>query len=377
VVTTDGSELVIGVWREPNGPGRAAVHRPTRIRLPGARTRQARRLDGMQRAVAGRIEAPVLRGSSHYSLDGIYSIGVDGTGLIRLTRSPFHDTLGSAGECGGGDSEADYSPDGTRFVFMRKRCGTGPDPSSDEASATLRAQPGRPTGDGSSSRSPSMSRRGSPTFTGPGRTARIQPRCRTRRTRTSSSAGVGRPAHDRSRRRLARSMRRPPGPGCPRTAINKRATRSPRVQGRRGPRPRRVRRPGCAPGWTGLDQGRLPIAGCLYRVSPVPAHAAVPHPGMSHAGMSESSVQPESVVVGDTGVTPNERTSSHRHVRAGQRLDPVACTPRGRTIRGELPSEVQRIRRLPPARGIRFRFTRSSDYPSANSGISLWSRRFK
>jgi Tol biopolymer transport system component len=52
-----------------------------------------------------------------------------------MTRSPFHDTLGSAGECGGGDSEADYSPDGTQFVFMRKRCGTGPDPSRDEAGA--------------------------------------------------------------------------------------------------------------------------------------------------------------------------------------------------------------------------------------------------
>jgi Tol biopolymer transport system component len=73
--------------------------------------------------------------SNHHELDGIYSIGVDGTGLTRLTRSPFHHTVGSAGECGGGDSEADYSPDGTRFVFMRKRCGTGPDPSSDEASA--------------------------------------------------------------------------------------------------------------------------------------------------------------------------------------------------------------------------------------------------
>jgi Tol biopolymer transport system component len=73
--------------------------------------------------------------SRHYALEGIYSIGVDGTGLTRLTHSPFHDTLGSAGECGGGDIEADYSPDGTQFVFMRKRCGTGPDPSSDEAGA--------------------------------------------------------------------------------------------------------------------------------------------------------------------------------------------------------------------------------------------------
>ena len=56
-----------------------------------------------------------------YALEGIYSIGADGTGLTRLTRSPFHDPQGPAGECGGGDSEADYSPDGSQFVFMRRR----------------------------------------------------------------------------------------------------------------------------------------------------------------------------------------------------------------------------------------------------------------
>jgi Tol biopolymer transport system component len=135
VWSPDGSELVVSVWREPNGPGRAAVIRPDgsgfRVLAPG-------KLDASMGCSAWSPDGSRLLcsvDSGHYALEGIYSIGVDGSGLTRLTRSPFHDTQGTAGECGGGDSEADYSPDGTQFVFMRKRCGTGPDPSRDEAGA--------------------------------------------------------------------------------------------------------------------------------------------------------------------------------------------------------------------------------------------------
>jgi Tol biopolymer transport system component len=75
-------------------------------------------------------------GSDHHkNVEGIYAIRANGGGLMRLTVSPNHDTIGPKGECGGGDGEADYSPDGTRFVFVRQRCGTGPDPSSDESAA--------------------------------------------------------------------------------------------------------------------------------------------------------------------------------------------------------------------------------------------------
>jgi Tol biopolymer transport system component len=71
----------------------------------------------------------------HHEVDGVYTIGSDGSGLRRLTTSPYHDTLGSAGECGGGENRGTYSPDGTKIAFIRQKCGSGPDPSSDESAA--------------------------------------------------------------------------------------------------------------------------------------------------------------------------------------------------------------------------------------------------
>jgi Tol biopolymer transport system component len=135
VWSPDGSELLVSLWRQPDGPGRAAIIRPDgsdfRVLAPG-------KLDASMGCSAWSPDGSALLcsiDSNHYALEGIYSIHADGSGLARMTTSPYHDTQGAAGECGGGDSEADYSPDGGRFVFMRKRCGTGPDPSSDEAAA--------------------------------------------------------------------------------------------------------------------------------------------------------------------------------------------------------------------------------------------------
>jgi Tol biopolymer transport system component len=57
------------------------------------------------------------------SLNGIYTIrAADGGGLTRLTVSPFP----PEGEFGGGDIPGDYSPDGSRFVFMRAKPGADP-----------------------------------------------------------------------------------------------------------------------------------------------------------------------------------------------------------------------------------------------------------
>jgi Tol biopolymer transport system component len=138
VWSPDGRQLAVTVWHG-GSMGRAAVVHPDgsgfRVLTPG------KKLDAAAASMVCSAWSPdgsrllCSVDSYQYALEGIYSIGVDGTGLTRLTHSPFHDTVGAAGECGGGDSEADYSPDGTRFVFMRKRCGTGPDPSSDEAGA--------------------------------------------------------------------------------------------------------------------------------------------------------------------------------------------------------------------------------------------------
>ena len=68
-------------------------------------------------------------------LDGIYTLRPDGTGLTRLTTSPFHFTEGSAGQCGGGDGRPVPSPDGSQIAFIRQRCGTGANPSNDESAA--------------------------------------------------------------------------------------------------------------------------------------------------------------------------------------------------------------------------------------------------
>jgi Tol biopolymer transport system component len=57
-------------------------------------------------------------------MDGIYTIRAsDGGDFTRLTTNPFPPT----GEFGGGDLPGDYSPDGTRFVFVRAKPGADPD----------------------------------------------------------------------------------------------------------------------------------------------------------------------------------------------------------------------------------------------------------
>ncbi len=74
----------------------------------------------------------------HPELDGVYTVRIDGTGLTRLTTSPYHHTVGTEGECGGGQGRAVYSPDGSQIAFIEQKCGTGPDPSSDETAAIWR-----------------------------------------------------------------------------------------------------------------------------------------------------------------------------------------------------------------------------------------------
>jgi Tol biopolymer transport system component len=67
--------------------------------------------------------------------DGIYLLGIANGAVRRLTTSPVHFTEGSAGQCGGGENRARYSPDGSLVAFIRQRCGTGANPSADESAA--------------------------------------------------------------------------------------------------------------------------------------------------------------------------------------------------------------------------------------------------
>jgi Tol biopolymer transport system component len=78
--------------------------------------------------------------SEQKTRDGIYLVRVAAGAVTRLTHSRYHDVTGIAGECGGGESRAVYSPDGTQFAYEQQKCGTGPDPSSDEEGAIIVAR---------------------------------------------------------------------------------------------------------------------------------------------------------------------------------------------------------------------------------------------
>jgi Tol biopolymer transport system component len=76
-----------------------------------------------------------FRGGPDPANDGIYTVDVASGATTRLTTSPFHHVVGTAGECGGGERGAVYSADGSRFAFVQQKCGAGADPSSDEVGA--------------------------------------------------------------------------------------------------------------------------------------------------------------------------------------------------------------------------------------------------
>jgi Tol biopolymer transport system component len=81
---------------------------------------------------ATRLLCQAIRFGGDPSLNGIYTIrAADGGGLTRLTVNPYPPT----GNFGGGDIPGDYSPDGTRFVFMRAKPGAGPVPDRNQSGA--------------------------------------------------------------------------------------------------------------------------------------------------------------------------------------------------------------------------------------------------
>lgn len=75
------------------------------------------------------------RGGPDPKDDGIYAVEITTGTPKRLTTSAYHHVAGTAGECGGGESRAVYSGDGSRFAYVQQKCGTGADPSSDEQGA--------------------------------------------------------------------------------------------------------------------------------------------------------------------------------------------------------------------------------------------------
>ena len=127
VWSPDGSSLLVSVF-SPNLPIRPVTINPdgsglVLLAVPEAPTGmdllcRAWSPDGTRLLCMGQIF------EGDHSRDGIYSIrSSDGGDLTRLTVNPFPPT----GEFGGGDLPGDFSPDGTRFVFMRARPGADPD----------------------------------------------------------------------------------------------------------------------------------------------------------------------------------------------------------------------------------------------------------
>ena len=130
----DGSRIVVNTWSAP-GPGRPAVMLADGSEfvplLPGG-------IDGDLGCTDWSEDGQTLLCSitgNDPKLDGIYTLRVEGLELRRLTTSPFHFVHGSAGDCGGGEGRARYSPDWSHIAFIRQRCGSGANPSANESAA--------------------------------------------------------------------------------------------------------------------------------------------------------------------------------------------------------------------------------------------------
>jgi Tol biopolymer transport system component len=73
-----------------------------------------------------------------YQTPGVYSLSATDASDFKLLASGSPPSVkGSKSECSGGDVAGDFSPDGTRIVFLRQWCGTGDDPAATSQTAIL------------------------------------------------------------------------------------------------------------------------------------------------------------------------------------------------------------------------------------------------
>jgi Tol biopolymer transport system component len=132
-----GARLLVNVWSPPSGPSRPGVVNPDGSAFHLLQPKGLTDDLGCSSWSPDGLTLLCAVSSANPNTNGIYRLRTDGTGLTQLTKSPYHDTVGTAGECGGGDSRAVYSPDGKQFAFIRQKCGVGPDPSSDESGVII------------------------------------------------------------------------------------------------------------------------------------------------------------------------------------------------------------------------------------------------
>jgi Tol biopolymer transport system component len=138
VWSPDGTELAVSVF-VGDGPPRPATIRPDgsdphllEFPMPApdfALICRAWSPDGGRLLCQGdSVEQPDVR--AVYSL-----LSADGTDLTRLSWGAFPPVFTDRGTCGAGDLPGDYSPDGSRFVFTRAKCGAGPTPDRNQNAA--------------------------------------------------------------------------------------------------------------------------------------------------------------------------------------------------------------------------------------------------
>jgi Tol biopolymer transport system component len=138
VWSPDGTQLAVSVFVGDGPP------RPATVRLDGT---DAHLLDFpllapdfalICRAWSPDGERLLCQGDSFDQPDvrAVYSLRAsDGSDLTRLTWGAFPPVVTDRGTCGVGDIPGDYSPDGSRFVFTRAKCGAGPMPDHDQSAA--------------------------------------------------------------------------------------------------------------------------------------------------------------------------------------------------------------------------------------------------
>jgi len=136
VWSTDGRKLLLDSFSDPGGPAVGVIDLATgdfaAINPNGIS-------DGLDCSDWSPDDRTLVcgYGSSANVKDGIYLVDVATGTAKRLTKSPYHDTVGTAGECGGGEGRGVFSPDGRRIAYEQQQCGTGADPSSDETGAIV------------------------------------------------------------------------------------------------------------------------------------------------------------------------------------------------------------------------------------------------
>ncbi|MFF1818533.1 TolB family protein [Kribbella sp. NPDC058245] len=124
----DGSRILVFAF-PPDGPPRPATVRPDGsgfrlLKVPALPQDADVRCTAWSRR--GKLLCQVGRAAGgDPALNGIYTIRAsDGGEVRRLTTNPYP----PSGDFGGGDIPGDFSPDGSRFVFMRAKPGPEPTP---------------------------------------------------------------------------------------------------------------------------------------------------------------------------------------------------------------------------------------------------------